>query len=99
MPTQTSRWGRESEQGKSVGRARITLEDLDPNWREIMLQVFAEGGSDAEAKVALGIPTIRSSVNRLGFMSVPPQRWRTRLIFGGVCVARVKVVVPDICLQ
>jgi hypothetical protein len=62
---QQSRRGRESGQANPVGRPRIKLEDLDPNWREIMLQVFAEGGSDAEAKVALAIPPSRALSNDL----------------------------------
>jgi hypothetical protein len=61
---QQSRRGRESEQANPVGRPRIRLADLEPNWREIMLQVFAEGGSDAEAKVALAMLVALRSVER-----------------------------------
>lgn len=50
---------------KELGRPLITLEDLAPNWREIMHAIYGEGGSDAEVKVALAIPPARAMSNDL----------------------------------
>lgn len=42
-----------------VGRPLVTLDDLAPNWRDIMHAIYNDGGSDAELKVALAIAPSR----------------------------------------
>ncbi len=48
----------------TVGRPVVTLEDLDPNWRN-MMHVNYGGGSDDEVEVALAIPPSRAMSNDL----------------------------------
>jgi hypothetical protein len=43
-----------------VGRPLITLDDLAPNWRDIVHAIYGGGGSDAEVMVALAIPPARA---------------------------------------
>ena len=63
--TKTARRGRGS--GKAIGRPRVTLADLDPRWREIMLNIYAEGGSEAEVQVALpSFPRVSSQLSDCG---------------------------------
>jgi len=38
-----------------IGRPRTTVDDLPPDWRDIMLQLGQEGGSAVEVRCALGI--------------------------------------------
>ncbi|WP_157628327.1 hypothetical protein [Rhizobium leguminosarum] len=49
----------------SVGRPLTTIADLAENWRDIMHTIYADGGSDAEVKVALAIPPSRAISNML----------------------------------
>jgi hypothetical protein len=49
----------------SVGRPLTTIADLAENWRDIMHAIYADGGSDAEVKVALAIPPSRAISNML----------------------------------
>lgn len=49
----------------SVGRPLVTLDDLAPNWRDIMHAIYNEGGCDAEVKVALAIEPSRAMSNGL----------------------------------
>ena len=65
MGKQTSRRGRESEHTNPVGRPRTKLEDLHPDWRDIMHALYNGGASDAEIKVALAIPPARAMSNDL----------------------------------
>ena len=43
-----------------MGRPRTTLSDLRTDWRDAMLDIYQEGGSDAEVRVALAIPPARA---------------------------------------
>src|ERR1700722_17021453 len=62
---QTSRRGRDKEEPNAVGRPRTKLEDLHPDWRDIMHALYNGGGADAEVKVALAIPQARAISNDL----------------------------------
>jgi hypothetical protein len=48
-----------------VGRPRYTLADLPDGWRNMMHVIYADGGSDAEVKVALAIPPASALSNAL----------------------------------
>ena len=49
----------------AVGRPAVVLDDLIPNWRDVMHAIYGDGGSDAEVKVALAIPPARAMSNDL----------------------------------
>jgi hypothetical protein len=49
----------------AVGRPRVQLSDLPDGWRTIMHAIYADGGSDAEAKVAMAIHPARAMSNDL----------------------------------
>ncbi|MGO7032637.1 hypothetical protein ACCT19_17120 [Rhizobium ruizarguesonis] len=49
----------------SVGRPLTTIADLVENWRDIMHTIYADGGSDAEVKIALAVPPSRAISNML----------------------------------
>jgi hypothetical protein len=61
----TSRRGRDKEEPNAVGRPRTEVEDLHPDWRDIMHSMYNGGASDAELKVALAIPPARAISNGL----------------------------------
>lgn len=65
MTKQTSRRGRDKEGPNAVGRPRTRLEDLHPDWRDIMYCLYNGGASDAEVEVALAIPPARAISNDL----------------------------------
>lgn len=52
-------------EGNAVGRPAVVLSDLVSDWRDVMQDIYAVGGSDAEVKVALAIPPARAMSNDL----------------------------------
>src|SRR5258708_3481836 len=54
-----------SEEKNPDGRALVKLSDLTENWRDVMHNIYREGGSDAEVKVALAIFPARALSNDL----------------------------------
>jgi hypothetical protein len=62
----TSRRGRDKEEPNAVGRPRTKLEDLHPDWRDIMLALYNGGAADAEVSqlVARGSTRFRAATGR-----------------------------------
>ncbi|MEZ5781171.1 MAG: hypothetical protein R3D70_05925 [Rhizobiaceae bacterium] len=54
-----------AQEQRSIGRPLVVLADLPDGWRTIMHSIYAEGGSDAEVKVALAIEPARAMSNDL----------------------------------
>lgn len=46
-----------TQEKRPVGRPRTTVNDLPPNWKQIMTDCGQEGGSAVEARCLLGIST------------------------------------------
>jgi len=43
----------ELKQKRPIGRPRITVDDLQPDWKEVILSLAMEGASDCEIRAAL----------------------------------------------